>query len=186
MTDFIKQLGAHQKTLDKTRVAEKEPYLAGGRTVDTFFARYTGLLKGCADDMRARLTTYERAKAAEERRKRDEAARLEREEADRLRREAEEREKAAITAASLEEAIQADTEARQAEADAVTAKKAADAKAAELHTTRGDYGSSSSLRTFWDFTDLDRHNIELQALRYHLPEDAIEKAVRAIHQGGRA
>ena len=69
VTDFIKQLGAHQKTLDKARVGEKEPYLAGGRTVDTFFNVYIADLKHSADDMRKRLTTYERAKAAEERRK---------------------------------------------------------------------------------------------------------------------
>ena len=154
--------------------------------MDTFFNVYIADLKHSADDMRKRLTTYERAKAAEERRKRDEAARLEREEADRLRREAEEREKAAQTDVDLEQAVQVDEAARQAEADAVTAKKAADAKAAELHTTRGDYGSSSSLRTFWDFTDLDRRSIELQALRYHLPEDALEKAIRSfIKAGGR-
>ena len=46
-----------------------------------------------------------------------------------------------------------------AAADAATASKQAKVKAAQLHTTRGDYGSSSSLRTFWDFTDLDRDRI---------------------------
>ena len=73
-------------------------------------------------------------------------------------------ERAADTDAALDDATrrsmplqsQADADARQADADAVVAERAAKAKAAQLHTTRGDYGSSSSLRTFWDFADLDR------------------------------
>ena len=152
MADFIKQIGAHVKALDKTRVAEKEPYLQGGRTVDGFFNAMTVKLKGKADTLRSRLTIYERARAAEERRRREDEEHRQREEAERLRREAEEKAVAAQTETDLEDAVQVEAAAGEAESDAIKAGKAAGAKPAELHTTRGDYGASSSLRTFWDFT----------------------------------
>ena len=173
----------------------------GGRTVDTFFKRLADPLDKAKATLQDRLTLYERAKAAEERQWREEAARREREEAQRLqaiadereRRAAEELERAADTDADLDdateaedEARQAEAEARQADADAVVAERAANAKAAALHTTRGDYGSSSSLRTFWDFADLDRGALDLDALRLHIPLDGLEKAIRAyIKAGGR-
>ena len=105
VTDFVKQIAAATKAMDTARIAEKEPYLAGGRTVDTFFKRLADPLDKAKGTLTARLTTYERAKAAEERRFREEAARKEREEALRLRREAEEREQAAQTDVGLEEAV---------------------------------------------------------------------------------
>ena len=154
MTDFIKQIGAHVKTLDKARVAEKEPYLQGGRTVDGFFKTMTGKLEKSASALRSRLTLYERVKAAIERRAREDEERRQRKEAKRLCREAEAKAAAAQTETDLEDAVQVEAQASEAEADALKAGKAAEAKPAELHTTRGDYGASSSLRTFWDFTDL--------------------------------
>ena len=201
VTDFVKQIAAATKAFNVARVAEKEPFLQGGRTVDTFFKRLADPLDKAKATLQDRLTIYERAKAAEERQWREEAARREREEAQRLqaiaaereRRAAEELERAADTDADLDDAIaadaaarQAEAEARQADADAVVAERAASAKAAQLHTTRGDYGSSSSLRTFWDFADLDRAALDLDALRLHIPLDGLEKAVRAyIKAGGR-
>ena len=47
-------------------------------------------------------------------------------------------------------------------------------------------GSVSSLRTFWDFADLDPDMLDLEALRHHFPAEAREKAVRSfIKAGGR-
>ena len=191
---------------------KKSRFWNGGRTVDTFFKRLADPLDEAKGKLQNRLTIYERNKADEERRVREEAARIEREEAQRLQaiadereraameveRAAEERDRAADTDAALDDAIeanaaasradaearQADADARQADADAVVAERAANAKAAQLHTTRGDYGSSSSLRTFWDFTDLDRGALDLEALRQHIPQDALEKAVRAYTKAG--
>ena len=170
VTDFVKQIAAATKHINVARIVEKEPFLEGGRTVDTFFKRLSDPLNRAKEKLAARLTIYERDKADHERRVREEAARIEREEAQRLQAIADERERAAReveraadTDATLDHAIEADAAARQAEADArqadadaVVAERAANAKAAQLHTTRGDYGSSSSLRTFWDFADLDR------------------------------
>ena len=200
VTDFIKQLGAAMKAIKAARIAEKEPFLQGGRTVDTFFNVMYATLETATGALNGRLTVYERAKADKERRARDEAARIERKEAQRLQaiaderqRAAEELERAARTEAALNDAIEADADAhhadadaRQADADAVVAERASKAKAAHLHTTRGDYGSTSSLRTFWDFADMDRRALDLYALRQHIPEDALEKAVRSyINAGGR-
>ena len=38
VTDFVKQIAAATKNIKAARVAEKEPFLHGGRAVDTFFA----------------------------------------------------------------------------------------------------------------------------------------------------
>ena len=186
MADFIKQISAHVKTLDTARVAEKEPYLAGGRTIDGYFKGMTDKLKGNADTLRSRLTIYERAKAAEERRRREAEERRQRADAARLAKEAEERAAAAQTETDLEAAVEVEAQASEAQSDAALAAKAADAKPAALHTTRGDYGASSSLRTYWDFDDLRRDVVDLEELRYHLTSDALEKALRAfIKAGGR-
>lgn len=86
----------------------------------------------------------------------------------------------------MDEAIAAEERRKKAQADAEKAKKEAEAKAAELSRQRGDMGSVSSLRTFWDFADLDRNALDLEALRQHLPADALEKALRSfIKAGGR-
>ena len=45
VADFVKQVGAHTKALDIARVAEKEPFLNGGRTVDGYFKTMTGALE---------------------------------------------------------------------------------------------------------------------------------------------
>ena len=198
VTDFVKQIAAATKHINVARIVEKEPFLNGGRTVDTFFKRLSDPLDKAKATLQDRLTIYERDKADKERRVREEAARIERKEAQRLQaiaaereRAAAERERAANTDADLDGAIaaaaaarQAEADARQADADAVVAERAANAKAAELHTTRGDYGSSSSLRTFWDFADLDRADLDLETLRQHIPLDGLEKAVRSYTKSG--
>lgn len=184
--DFIKQLTGHMKALDATRVSEKEPYLAGGRNVDGFFNPMKEMLAKAKAVIEARLTAFERVKAAEERRRREEEARRQREEEERLRREAEERAKTLETEADLDGAIAAEEAAKQAEADRVRAEQEAAAKAAELSRTRGDYGSVSSLRTFWDFEVLDIHKVQLETLRPHLPISAVEQAIRSyVKAGGR-
>ena len=73
-----------------------------------------------------------------------------------------------------------------ASADLVKAAQAAAVKPAELSRTRGDYGAVSSLRTQWVFDEIDRASLDLEALRFHIPADGLEKAVRSfIKAGGR-
>lgn len=184
--DFIKQISGHMKSLDSARVAEKEPYLAGGRTVDGFFKAQTDRLEKGKKTIEARLNVFLRAKADEERRRREEAERIAREEAERAARAAAEKAAAANTDADMDDAIAAEDEARRAAADAAKATQAAEAKPADLARTRGEYGAVGTLRREVTFDGLDRFSLDLEALREHLPSDALEKAVRSfIRSGGR-
>ena len=184
--DFIKQLQAAMKNADATRVSEKEPYLAGGRQTDGFFKAITEPLAKVKKEIEGRLNIFLRKKADAERRAREEAEKKARKEAERAAQEVAERIKALKDEEGLEAAITAEEVAKHAKADALKAAKEAEAKAAELSRTRGDYGSVASLRTFWDFKDFDRDKLDLGALRAHLPEEALYKAVRSyIKAGGR-
>lgn len=182
--DLIKLLTACHKNAEAARVHAKEPFLAGGRAVDGFYALITGPLEKAKRAIEQRLTVFQRKKAEEERRRREDEARRQRDEAERLRLEAAAREQAMRDETQLDEAVTAAALAKQAEADLMRADREARAKAADLSRNRGDYGAVASLRTFWDFTDLDRNTIDLEALRFHLPQDAIEKAVRSLIKAG--
>lgn len=184
--DFVKQLAACVKMADSHRVAEKEPYLQGGRVIDGFFKKITDPLAAAKKTVEARLTAHARRKAEEERRRREAEERAAREEAQRAAREAAERAAAIADDKSLDDAISAEALAKQAAADAAKATRAADAKAADLSRVRGDHGAVSSLHTTWEFDGLDRDRLDLESLRHHLPGDALEKAVRSfIRAGGR-
>lgn len=170
--DYIKQVMACNKNAEAARVKEKEPHLAAGRSVDAWFKKITDNLEATKKNVERRLTTYLREKEAKERAAREEAARL-------AAKQAAEAEAAMRSQTDLEDAI-------TAQADADKAKKEAEAKAADLSRNRGDMGSVSSLRTFWDFADMDRDALDLEALRAHIPQDALDKAVRSfVKAGGR-
>lgn len=185
VSDFTKQIAACIKTMEKTRVAEKEPYLAAGRSVDAFFKKAEEPLEKAKKVLTARLTTYEREKEAAERKRREEEARKAREAEEAARKAAEEAAAKLESDDDLESAIEAEARAKQIAADAAKAQKEAAAKAAEMSRTRGD-GSMSSLRTFWDFDSLNRDTLDLEALRPFIPQAALEQAVRGfIRAGGR-
>lgn len=172
LTDFIKQIGAAVSKADATRKAEKEPFLEGGRQVDAFFKGVTDPLDRAKKAMTDRLTAWQRKVADEERRAREEAARKAAEEA-------EKKAAAAKTESDLDAAIAAEQTAHDAAA-------ATEVKAADLSRTRGDYGAVSSLRTTWEHEVLDIREIDLEALRPHIPVGAIDQAIRGfIKAGGR-
>ncbi len=144
--------------------------------------------------LETRQTTYQKAKAAEERRRRAEEERLAREEADRLAREAAAKEQAARDAKSLDDAVAAEEAAQQAAADAEVAAKAAAAKPADLSRTRSDEGAVASLRTWWDHRPknaacvdpVDRDKVDKDLIWPFIPMEALEKAVRGfVKAGGR-
>ncbi len=185
-SDFVALLRAEIKNADGLRVAEKAPYLAGERQVDAFFKGVSGPLDKARIAVLAKITTYQRKKDAEERKRLQEEARLAREEAERLAANAAEAQKTLESEADLDEAVAAEQTASQAEGDATKAARAAKAKPADLSRTRGDRGAVVSLHTFWDYDGLDREKIDLEALRPHLPIAAIEQALRAfVNAGGR-
>ncbi len=187
VADFIKQLQACIKNAEATRVEEKEPYLEGSRRVDAFFKVQVGEPIAKAKAMvNQRLTVYQRKVAAEEKARREEEERLAREEANRLRREAEEKAAALREEHDLQSAITAEEEAKVAEAAAAKAEKIAAEKPADMSRSRGQFGSVASLKTVWSFTDLDRSNLDLEALRSHLPLSGLQQAVRSyVKAGGR-
>jgi hypothetical protein len=187
VSDFIKQVMVAAKASEGARIAAKEPYLDGGRTIDGFFKAISDPLDLVKRGIEKRLTLYLREVADRERREREERERLAREEETRRRREAEEAERKLRDERSLKAAIEARARADQAEADRIRAEKDAQAKAADLSRTRGEFGAVSSLRTSWVFADMDRATIDLEALRSHLPMDGIERAIRSfVKAGGRS
>jgi hypothetical protein len=186
VSDYIKQLTALTKAAESKRTDAKEPYLEGGRNIDGFFRAITDPVAKAKTAIERRLTDYLREKEARERREREEQERLAREAAETARREAEARARALADEQSLQAAIAAEKAAETASADLVKASQAAEVKPAVLSRTRGDYGAVSSLRTQWVFEGIDRETLDLEALRFHIPADGIEKAVRSfIKAGGR-
>lgn len=198
-TQLVKLIRACMKTAGTAHAAAKQPFLDAGRVVDSWFHSITDPLETARREILNRMTIYQRAVAAEERRRREAEAARKREEADRLRREAEARiaEISRPTIAANDDpdpddertfaaALTADELARHAMADAHQAEKAAQAKPAEMSRTRGELGGVASLRTFWDYKDLDRDMIDLETLRAYLTIDDIERAIRGfIAAGGR-
>lgn len=184
VADQIKQINAATKSAKSGHSERKDPFLQSGRLVDSFFKGITDPLAKAKSDAQSKLTAFDRKKAAEERRRREEADRKAREQAERAAREAAEAAEKLESDTDLEAAITAEEIAAQARADAAAAEKAAQARAANLHTTRGDYGASSSLRTTWKHKNLNRNTIDLEALRPHLSDDALEKAVRSFIKTG--
>jgi flagellar biosynthesis GTPase FlhF len=186
VADMVKLFTACAKTAEGARIAAKEPFLQSERAVDGFFKQISEPLLKAKVAIEARLTAYQRVKAAEERRRREAEEQRQREEAARLAREAQERAEQMRSQQDLEEAVTAGELAQQAAADAERAAKAAVVKPAELSRSRGEFGAVASLRTFMDFRNLDRETIDLAPLRPHLALDAIDKAVRSfIRAGGR-
>lgn len=186
VSDLVKLISALHKNSEATRGARKEPFLASGRLVDSFYKKITDPLTAGKQKIEGYLTAYQRRKAEAERKRREEEARRQAEEAERAAQEAVRRAEALAHVEDLDVAIEAEEAAKQAQADAEAARKAAEAKPAELSRTRGDFGSVASLRTYWDFADLDRKALDLEMLRPHLPQDALEKAIRSfIKAGGR-
>lgn len=212
LADFIKQLQTFIKNADSARVSAKEPFLAGGRAVDGYFKALTDPVEGAKKGLERGLTTFQQAKAAEERRKREAEAAVaaaearHREEEERAaaaerRRQEEEAARAlagAKTEADLAAAIKAD-EARKlalieeeerrkvaemARAEEEHRRRNAEAKAADLTKERGDLGAVASLRTVWTFAELDRDALALEPLRAHIPTAALETAIRSYIKAG--
>lgn len=213
--DVVKLLAGCWRNAEASRTSTKEPFLAAGRLVDSRYKKEVlDPLDTAKKQVEAKMTVYQRhvaeqerlVRVAEAKRQADEAER-QRREVERLRvealakaKEAEDALAAAQTEDDIDAAIALETQAaeiaesstsvvaraEQTEADLAIAQRAAIAKPAELSRVRGNIGAVASLRTFWDFDGLDRNTLDLEALRQHLPVDALEKAVRAfVKAGGR-
>lgn len=145
-----------------------------------------------AEEAAARKAAREAEEAAAEAR-RAELRRQELEAKEAARKAQEERREAERQAIAARKEIRAETRneseaidaATRAERSADKSEAIAESKPAALSRVRGEHGSVSSLRTFLNFRDLHRSELDLEALRYHLPLAALETAVRSfIDVGG--
>lgn len=177
LADFVdKQLTAFVKHAEAIHKNDKAPFLQAGRTVDSFMhALIDDINKGKAKVNTVRKA-YADAKAAKERRRREEEARLAREEQKRLEREAAEKAAKIKEQGDLDRALQIEEEAKQAKIEADKVAAAAAAKPAELGKSRGVHGGQTTLKQFWNIAEIDRDKIDLEALRPHFTDDALKKA----------
>lgn len=125
LADFIKALTTFTKNSEATRTAEKEPFLASGRTVDGFFKSHSDAVDKLKAKMGALLTAYQRDVADKERRRLEAIAKEEKRIADEAAAKAREEARLAKEAREAEERRQ--EEARKAaEALAGAARKKAE------------------------------------------------------------
>lgn len=166
---------------ETVRVAEKAPFLKGVRDVDGHFNPRLQRLDRIKTGMLARVTAYNNAVIAEQRRVRDEAERKAREEADKLRRQAEESAaagRAEDAFADIEDAVAIETQARASTPPVQSA--------ADLTRLKTDSGATMSSRTVWTFEIENVDLIPLDKLRLLFKRDAIEAAIGIyVKNGGR-
>lgn len=173
ITDFLGSIAKCEKALEGKRVSEKEPYLTLGRVVDGFFKQKTDMLAKARAKVKPALDArllWEREQ--ERKRLADEAA-----ERKRL---ADEQAAAAAAAEAAKMPIAAEeqmTTAIQTEQQANRLEQKAAGKIGI--TSRGSDGAAASLRSTWKGEMVDRNTLDLEALRQHLPADAIQQAINS-------
>ncbi len=187
VADLVKLITKCRKNAETVRQSEKAKWDAVAAVPHGYFKAMTDKLDKAKDGLERSIGAFlrekeERARAERiaEQRRAEQAAQKARDEADRKAREAE-------TARQHQAAAKAGLKAETFEARAQEAERDATVKPAELARTRSDdLGSVSTLQAIWSFRDLDRATLNLEALRGHIPMDALEKAVRSyIRAGGR-
>ena len=191
--DLVTRIRSIHKSIEGTRVDEKEPYLRAERAVDGFFAPLKKRLDDTKVSLERRITDYLNRKAAEERRQREAKEREELEKAEALRREEEARTRKAEEASRQDhrdlhnrKADAAAYKAQQHEQAAHVASVAAAEKPADLARERSAKGSLSTLKEEWSFKVEDYHEIPLDQLRAYFPTHVVDKAVKAfVKNGGR-
>lgn len=206
-TEVISRLRALRKRVDGIREAEKEPHLTSERAIDSFFFTLMEKLErrkktdrvGAIDVLHERLNKYNLRRLEEERKRRDEELRIRREEEERAaeaRRKAEEAEREALAKAARarkQESIDATSKAaaeaaaRASEAAEAAAKAAEDrreaaaqasAKSADLVRERHDSGSLNTMRQVGYAEIIDSSKLDAIALFPFIKEDAKASALR--------
>ena len=137
VTDLASSLSKLDKAFDAVRVKEKEPYLAGSRTVDAVLGSPSKALQGRKTTLMSRVNAHHNRVAEEQRRRAKEEADRQREAAERARQAAE----AARLAESHQEADQLERQA--AKTDAVADAQAAKAIRGGGAITRTEGGARS-------------------------------------------
>lgn len=177
--DCIKEITGLIKTLESTRVAEKEPYLALTRAVDGHFKVPSSKLETAKKWLNEPLTSYQQRKATEERIRRENEAAALRKKADDDAAAAAELEKSNPVAAGIGMA-----QAVVTEQQAQHVQQSVTVKASELTNSRGNSGALASLRTRVVGEVVSRQMLDLNALRPYFTEDSLQKALNAAISAG--
>ena len=173
ITAFLGSIAKCEKSFKGKRVAEKEPYLTLGRVVDGFFKNHMDALNNARKKVKpaldARLIW-----------KREEQRRLDREAAAERQRLADEQAAAAAAAEAAKMPIKAEemmTTAMHTEASASRMAEKAEGKISVV--SRSSDGASANLRSIWKIETTDRNKLNLELLRHHFTDDAIQAALNS-------
>lgn len=173
ITSFLGSIAKCEKALEAKRVAEKEPYLTLGRVVDGFFKGHTDKLAKARSKVKPALD----ARLLWER---EELRRKEREEAAAKKKLADEQAAAAAAAEAANMPIKAEemmTTAVNTEAHANRIAEKAEGKISVV--ARSSDGASANLRSVWKIEPTDRSKLNLELLRHHFTDDAIQMALNS-------
>lgn len=169
------------KRVEETRSDLNRPYIDASATLNDFFKH------GLNASLTARKTALEKVSTAFQRKK----AQREQAERDRIAAEAAAKVVAAektvtetVKAGDVHAATVAVTETKSLAAFAAKASAAAAAPTSQLGQVRTDAGTVALVDN-WTFADLDMNAIDLEALRPHLSQGAIEAALRGYIKSGR-
>lgn len=183
--DLIKNINNSRKTAKAMHAECKAPILEAGRIVEGHFKRgIVFRLDELTAQIKRPLTIYLDAKETAERRRRDAIAETERRNAEAARLEAEETATEARNEVDLKAALAHETTAKKATAKSARATRQAAAPAAELSRTTSEAGTVASLATTWTYEGIDREALDLETLRPHFTEKALESAVAAFVLAG--
>jgi hypothetical protein len=173
----IRDLREHLTRVETIRVAEKEPYLHGGKAVDGWFGALKDRLAKAVKILSMRVDDYQAEKIARERKALEKIAEAERaafEES--ARREAE---LAAYKKTSEPEQARASLDAKIAQQQAAMAQMRAAASDAELGRQHFASGGMVTAKREPDVEVLDWDAVPLDMLRPYIRRDEILKAIKA-------
>lgn len=174
ITSFLASIAKCEKSFEGRRVAEKEPYLTLGRVVDGFFKTQADRLAKARAKVKPALDKrllWEREQ--ERKRIQEEAAekkRLADEEAARAA-QLEAEQKPIAAEKQMDTAIQTEAQAARMEEKAVGKISV---------VSRASDGASANLRSIWKIEAIDRAKLNLELLRHHFTDDAIQAALNSL------
>lgn len=168
LTNFVASINDCNKRLDAMRKTEGEPHHSAWKSTNTFFAAYTDRLETAKKKANKPLTAWL------------------------VKQEELERERLAIEAAQKKkeaEALAATARTEEDLQDAMATEKAAGEIQRELDSGRNLVASrgisgGTSLTKRWVGEITSKAEIDLEALRKYLPEDALQKAINAFVSAG--
>lgn len=178
------KLGATAQRLEDAHETEKKPFLAAAKTCDRVLLHPAKALREGKQRVERLIGGYLADLAEKERQARAAEALRQRLEAERLQAEAERAAQEAATDDALQAAIETEDKAAEAHYEADLKEQAAEASNPDLTRARTASGVLSSLKTEWRCQGFDRTSLDLEPLRPYLPQDAIEKAIRAFIKAG--